>query len=74
MSICKKWARTVLAAVLICTMIVYPVVIFTELKTGLLQIALLVIQYALEIYALVLLYKQECTEWFNSITHNEMLP
>lgn len=74
MSICLKWARTVLAAVLILAMIVYPLTVFQELKTNLLQIALLVIQYALQIYAIMLLYKEECTEWFNSITHNEMLP
>lgn len=74
MSICLKWARTVLAAVLILTMIVYPLIVFQELKTNLLQIALLVIQYALQVYAIFLLYKEECTAWFNSITHNEMLP
>ena len=74
MSIVKKWARTVLTAVLIITMVSYPVVVLAELKTSLFQIVLLVMQYALEIYALVLLYKPECTTWFNSITHKEVLP
>lgn len=74
MSICLKWARTALTAVIIIAMIAYPVIVFRELKTNLLQMALLVIQYAFQIYALALLYKEECTAWFNSITHTEMLP
>ncbi len=74
MSICLKWARAVLTAVIIIVMIIYPVIVFRELKTNMLQIVLLVIQYALQIYAIMLLYKKECTEWFNSIIYNEMLP
>ncbi len=74
MSICLKWARTVLTAVLILAMIIYPLIVFQQLKVNMLQTVLLVIQYALQVYAIVLLYKKECTEWFNSLTHNEMLP
>ena len=32
MSICLKWARTVLTAVIIIVMILYPVIVFPELK------------------------------------------
>ena len=74
MSICLKWARTVLTAVMIVAMIAYPLIVFQQLKTDMLQVVLLVIQYALQVYAIILLYKKECTEWFNSITHTEMLP
>lgn len=74
MSICLKWARTVLTAVLIIVMIAYPLIVFQQPGTNLLSTALLVIQYALQVYAIILLYKEECTEWFNSMTHNGMLP
>lgn len=74
MSICLKWARTVLSVVIVLSMIVYPLFVFSIVKTNLLLAALLVLQYALQIYAIVLLYKEECTAWFNSISHNEMLP
>ena len=74
MSICLKWARTVLTAVIIVAMIAYPFIVFHQLKTDMLQVVLLIIQYGLQVYAIILLYKKECTEWFNSITHTEMLP
>ena len=70
----KKWARTALLILYILAMIVYPIAMAEQIKASMLVAALLFIQVALVIYALVLLYNKECTEWFNSLPAMRELP
>jgi len=74
MSFCKKWARTALLVVSVFSMLAYLVNLYPQLKTSLLQMAILVIQVGLQNYALVLLYNKDCTAWFNSVKMRKILP
>ena len=74
MSSDKKWARTALLILYVLAMIVYPVLMGEQIKASMLVAALLFIQVALVIYALVLLYNKECNEWFNSMPVTKELP
>jgi hypothetical protein len=74
MSLCRKWARTAVFLLYVLGLIAYPIVMSQQIKAGMLVGALLVIQAALVIYALILLYKKECTVWFNSIHATAELP
>ena len=70
----RKWARTAILVLYILAMVAYPVVLSEQIKASMLIAALLFIQAALVIYALVLLYNKECTEWFNSLPATKELP
>ncbi len=74
MSQCRKWARTATLIVYMLAIIAYPLLMIGELKAGMLVNALFVIQAALAIYALVLIYNKACTEWFNSLPAGTALP
>ncbi len=74
MSSDRKWARTAILVLYILAMIAYPVVMSEQIRASMLVAALLFIQAALVIYALVLLYNKECTEWFNSMPSERELP
>ncbi len=63
----RKWARTAILVLYILSMVAYPLVLSEQIKASMLVAALLLIQAALAIYALVLLYNKECIEWFNSM-------
>jgi NADH:ubiquinone oxidoreductase subunit 6 (subunit J) len=64
--LCKKWARTVLTAWLI-LFIVSSVITFADgYIMNIIESTLAGLQAALEIIALVFLYKEECNTWFNS--------
>lgn len=68
MSHCHKWARTTVLLLYIAAMLVYPLLMNEQIKASMLVGALLLIQAALVIYALVLLYNKESTTWFNSLS------
>lgn len=67
MSLCQKWARTATLILYVLAIIAYPVIMHNEVRSSMLVGAMFVIEAALAIYALVLLYNKECTEWFNSL-------
>lgn len=74
MSLCRKWARTATLILFVLAMVAYPVIMRDEIKVSMLVGAMFVIQAALAIYAMVLLYNKECTEWFNSLPVAKELP
>ncbi len=74
MSLCQKWARTATLILYVLALMAYPMIMHNEVKASMLVGAMFVIQAALAIYALVLLYNKECTEWFNSLPTTAELP
>jgi hypothetical protein len=74
MSLCIKWARTVLLIlfILIFGFYLFTIKIYTAVSfyAG----ALLVFQVILQILALIFLYRRECNTWFNSNPTDGGLP
>jgi hypothetical protein len=66
MSLCKKWARTVLTVWYILVMLSYPFAFTVGFRISIPEVALLVLQAALQIIALIFLFRIECNNWFNS--------
>jgi hypothetical protein len=67
MSLCIKWARTVLLVLFILIFVFYLFTMKTYVAVSFYEEALLVLQFILQILALIFLYRQECNTWFNSI-------
>jgi hypothetical protein len=66
MSLCRKWARTVLLVLFILILVSYLFMIKAYAVIDFYEGALLVLQFLLQILALIFLYRQECNTWFNS--------
>jgi len=66
MSLCRKWARTILLVLFILIFVFYLFTVKTYAAMPFYEGALLVLQFMLEILALIFLYRQECNIWFNS--------
>jgi hypothetical protein len=65
MSLCKKWARTVLTAWYILVIVLYPFAFTAGYRMSIPEVALLILQAALQIIALIFLFRKECNNWFN---------
>jgi hypothetical protein len=66
MSLCRKWARIVLLVLFILIFVFYLFTMKTYVAVSFYEEALLVLQFILQILALIFLYRQECNTWFNS--------
>jgi hypothetical protein len=66
MSLCRKWARTTLLVLFILIFVFYLFTMKTYVAVGFYEVALLVLQFILQILALIFLYRQESNTWFNS--------
>jgi peptidoglycan/LPS O-acetylase OafA/YrhL len=66
MSLCRKWARTVLLVLFILILVSYLFMIKAYVTIDFYEGALLVLQFLLQILALIFLYRQESNTWFNS--------
>ncbi|HEX4372393.1 MAG TPA: hypothetical protein VHZ50_03715 [Puia sp.] len=74
MSLCIKWARTVLLILFILIFVFYLFTMKTYVAVSFYEEALLVLQFILQILALIFLYRRECNTWFNSNPMDGDLP
>lgn len=74
MSFCRKWARTILLVFFVLIFVFYLFTMKTYVAVSFYEEALLVLQFILQILALIFLYRQECNTWFNSNPMDGDLP
>ncbi|HLY68796.1 MAG TPA: hypothetical protein VKR53_03635 [Puia sp.] len=72
MSLCRKWARTSLLVLFVLMAGSYLFLTKSYAVIPFYERALLVLQFILQILALIFLYRQECNIWFNSDPTNRL--
>jgi hypothetical protein len=72
MSLCKKWARTIVLIICVLVAASYIFIFKIESKVSMAEVALFVLQAAFQLVALIFLYTIESNTWFNSRTNNTL--
>jgi hypothetical protein len=72
MALCKKWARTTLLFVFISLLATYLYMFKIESKVSMAEVALFILQTALQFLAIIFLYLKETNIWFNSRTSSAL--